>query len=57
MPLDLLADFLEADPVLPAQSVGDFIVEPQEDRVELSDDAVLVVAGVPDERPAARPPG
>jgi len=55
VPSDLLADVLEAD-VLPAQ-IDDPVVEPQEDGVQLRDDAVLVVAGVTDERPAVRPPG
>ena len=57
MPSDLLADFLEADVLLPAQFMEDPIVEPHEDGVQLRDDAVLVVAGIADKRPAVRPPG
>ena len=57
MPSDLLADFLEADVLLPAQFIGDLVVEPQENGMQLRDDAVLVVAGITDKRPAVRPPG
>jgi hypothetical protein len=53
----LLAGFLEADVLLSAQLIDDLVVEPQKDGVQLSDDAVLVVARVADKRPVVRPPG
>lgn len=37
--------------------IGDLVVEPQEDGVQLRHDAVLVVARIADQRPAARPAG
>jgi hypothetical protein len=57
VPSDLLAGFLEADVLLSAQLIDDLVVEPQKDGVQLSDDAVLVVARVADKRPVVRPPG
>ena len=61
VPPDLLTDRLEADVLAQmlgsGQLIGDPVVESQEDGVKLRHDAVLVVARIADERPAAGPAG